>query len=747
MTGHLNPKPSEIMERCKFNVAKQEANESVAEFTTRLKKMATHCNFENIKVALRDQFVSGLKDHDTKAALFRIEKLDYETAVKEAVIREAAEKNATNTLQVLENKSAKSEVFALQNSRKPGRWNMSGGNPTKPHEQQRPTAGSNQQQHNQQPSSEQGIVCYCCGKPNHTSKWCRYREFTCHNCDKKGHLKIVCRKGSAGSTQQLKLMQEDSGAALVPETAPHCNEFHKLDLSDEYEYVKYVSGKDGAEPMFVDLTVNGTKVRMELDTGTYATVISEKCFNECFRMYKLVKTERNFKVYNGDTLKPIGKLTNLTVELESKTRILECFILPGTGPALIGRQWLQAFGLWPLRLRDKDENSLNKIDVENVANYFFKKYSELFSDTPGMYNKSKTKIHLKTDARPIALKCIHVAHALKPLIEKELDRLVKLGHLEPVETSEWATPIVPVFKSNGNIRLCGDFKLTLNPYVIIDKYPLHTIDEIFANMQGGTLFSELDLTHAYMQFPVDEECLHLLTIVTHKGLFRYKNIPEGVSPAPADVQKKMDECLRGIDGAIAYLDNIYVTGRTKEEHKANLEKPNVAETVEEKQRAQIVSRAARRKVEVAVGDDVMVDDYGIRADKRTAGKIVKQTSPSTYDVQTDKGAVQKRHIDQIVKGKANEPWIWVDNMSVIEIELNNIMRIWIPRNPHHIYMHEINIRQLVNLARQRWVRWFRTIDQENNAEIWECSGDIDIFGLRRLFDMEDFEEEEEEEHW
>jgi len=257
-------------------------------------------------------------------------------------------------------------------------------------------------------------------------------------------------------------MQKDSEAAPIPQTTPYCNEFHKLDLSDEYKHVKYVSGNDGAEPMFVDVTVNGTKVSMELDTGTYATVISEKCFNEFFRMYKLVKTERNFKVYNGDTLQPIGKLTNLTVELDSKTRVLECFILPGTGPALIGRQWLQTFGLWPLRLTDKNKSSLNKIEVENVANYFFKKYSELFSDTPGMYNKSKTKIHLKNDACPIAMKCRHVAHALKPLIEKErLDRLVKLGHLEPVETNEWATPIVPVFKNNGNIRLCGDFKLTL----------------------------------------------------------------------------------------------------------------------------------------------------------------------------------------------------------------------------------------------------------------------------------------------
>lgn len=68
-----------------------------------------------------------------------------------------------------------------------------------------------------------------------------------------------------------------------------------------------------------------------------------------------------------------------------------------------------------------------------------------------------------------------------------------------------------------------------------------------------------------MQFGVDESCLELLTIITHKGLYRYKKIPEGVSSAPADVQKKMDECLRGIEGVISYIDNIYITGRTEEE--------------------------------------------------------------------------------------------------------------------------------------------------------------------------------------
>ncbi len=60
-------------------------------------------------------------------------------------------------------------------------------------------------------------------------------------------------------------------------------------------------------------------------------------------------------------------------------------------------------------------------------------------------------------------------------------------------------------------------------------------------------------------------------MVTHKGLYEYTKIPEGVSPAFANVQKKMDECRRGNDNVIEYLDNIYVTGKTDEEHIKNLE--------------------------------------------------------------------------------------------------------------------------------------------------------------------------------
>ena len=53
-----------------------------------------------------------------------------------------------------------------------------------------------------------------------------------------------------------------------------------------------------------------------------------------------------------------------------------------------------------------------------------------------------------------------VPFALKPKVGSELKRLVSLGILEKIDHSDFATPIVPVLKTDGNVRICGDFSVT-----------------------------------------------------------------------------------------------------------------------------------------------------------------------------------------------------------------------------------------------------------------------------------------------
>ena len=164
-----------------------------------------------------------------------------------------------------------------------------------------------------------------------------------------------------------------------------------------------------------------------------------------------------------------------------------------------------------------------------------------------------------------------VPYALHPKVEAELTRLEKDGVLSKVEYSEWATPIVPVVKRNGSVRVCGDFKVSVNPVLLTEQYPLPRIEDIFANLAGGKHFSKLDLGQAYYQMEVTEASKKFLAINTPKGLFRCNRLVFGISSCPAMWQRAIDQVLQGIPGVQCILDDMIVSGKSNEEHLDNLE--------------------------------------------------------------------------------------------------------------------------------------------------------------------------------
>ena len=102
-------------------------------------------------------------------------------------------------------------------------------------------------------------------------------------------------------------------------------------------------------------------------------------------------------------------------------------------------------------------------------------------------------------------------YALREKVENELNCLQKENIIEPVQYSEWAAPIVPVIKPNGSVRICGDYKLTINRVAKLDGYTLPRIEDLFARLAGGKKFTKLDIVHAYQQVPLDEQSRNRLT--------------------------------------------------------------------------------------------------------------------------------------------------------------------------------------------------------------------------------------------
>lgn len=152
-----------------------------------------------------------------------------------------------------------------------------------------------------------------------------------------------------------------------------------------------------------------------------------------------------------------------------------------------------------------------------------------YADQLGTLQGTTAKIVVPADtAQPRFFESRQVPYILKDKVERGLDRLQKQHIITPVQFSDWAAPIVPVVKSDGTIRICGDYRITANQVAKLDTYPLPRIEELYTALSGGKIFTKLDLAHAYQQILLDDDSKKYTTINTTKGIFQYERLPFGI---------------------------------------------------------------------------------------------------------------------------------------------------------------------------------------------------------------------------
>ena len=403
-------------------------------------------------------------------------------------------------------------------------------------------------------------ICYRC-KRQHDPATCKFREATCHGCGKVGHILKACTNKKRSSQPEPSRTQQASRAqCMIKADVNHLDPPPPDEVTQTYTL--FPLQNQHHPPINIVPSINGQEVSMELDTGAAISVINEVTYKTILAQQPpLKKSSVNLHTYSGEQLEVLGQL-QVTVHHNDQTVSLPLIVLRGSGPNLFGRNWLEQIKLnWPQLCTVSSSSALQEV---------LDKHTTAFREELGKLQGTQVSIEIDQDTQPHFFKPRPFLFTLKSKVEDELERLEADGVISPVTFSKWAAPIVPVVKGDGKIRICGDYKLTINQSARVDKYPLPKADDIFVSLSGGTKFSKLDLAHAYLQLCLDDKSKALVTINTHRGLFEYNRLPFGVCTAPGIFQRTIDSLLQGIPNVCAYLDDIIVTGRNEEEHLRNL---------------------------------------------------------------------------------------------------------------------------------------------------------------------------------
>jgi len=218
-----------------------------------------------------------------------------------------------------------------------------------------------------------------------------------------------------------------------------------------------------------------------------------------------------------------------------------------------------------------------KIDANNMDAATAEKYRSLINRNADVFSKDDNDIghsHIQHDIRlvdykPFKARAYRIPAMQTEIVEKHVKEMLAMGVIK-TSASPYASPIVLVKKADDSIRFCVDYR-KLNSVTVKDSYPMPLIEERIDSIFGSQIFSGLDLTSGYWQFALTASATELTAFICHLGLFEFLRMPFGLCNAGATFQRAMEEVLRGLKFAMAYVDDVLVHSKCHEDHLSHLQ--------------------------------------------------------------------------------------------------------------------------------------------------------------------------------
>ena len=345
---------------------------------------------------------------------------------------------------------------------------------------------------------------------NHVTSQCRFKDAICHGCNKTGHIKPVCSKRHKHlNTKHLDLDysgDSNTGNSDSGSVDKFHEKFHGVYSVGSHNYLK-------VKPYTVIVKGNECDFTMEIDTSASRSTISEPVYREKlsgFALYNCPVSLTSYSEQKISTLRCIRvplRYNNVAVESE-------LIVVKGNRPCLLGRDILIKIKLdWASIFTVSSETNLDKVAHSTNLDELSTTYKELFQQDNGGIRGFKASLKLKANVKPVYQKSRPVPYAIRDVVAKEYERLIKSDILYEVDHSDWASPAVHVQKGDKSIRVCGDFK-AVNELIEDDGYKLPTSQDLVAKLaQNGQpkVFSVLDLKGAngstYVCSYTSKECL------------------------------------------------------------------------------------------------------------------------------------------------------------------------------------------------------------------------------------------------
>ena len=381
LKNYFEPQKNVIYERYKFNSCSQEANEGIDAYVTKLRRLASSCEYGQLEdQMIWDRIVIGTRSNTVRGRLLHDNQLNLNKAIE--ICR--ADEAANLQLQSMGSSSTSKEAslhYAL--SKKPIT------------RQAKPRTKT----------------CKYCGKDPHDKSKCPAKGDICAKCGKANHWAKVCR--SAGSRKSKR----DQQSQMQTRSKQHKQQVHQLEneensdkFSDESLFhIQQVRGKQ----YFSILNINNTNVKCQLDSGSTTNCMPYNTLQKIMKCEspEISPSRSTLNMFNKMSMKPLGS-TKLAARCNGQSHNIHFEILDEAPCTILSGSTCEAFNL----IQISPTGKVYQMDgtSELTKDYIVDQYKDVFTGL------GKLPGHCHIDLDPTVKPVQHTPHRVPIPLKKEL---------------------------------------------------------------------------------------------------------------------------------------------------------------------------------------------------------------------------------------------------------------------------------------------------------------------------------------